>query len=146
MDFKSIYHNFPSIVYVKSRRGVYKYANKAFAKFLGKNIEEIVGKTDFDLFDHQMAHEHISHDEEVYASGESKKSPFRKYRLESGEYVWLQATKTVINLNDEEEAIFGITLDVTDQKGKLEKLEKARRFESTVHRITQGIFQQENEK
>jgi PAS domain S-box-containing protein len=46
----SVINSTPDLIFYKDLEGVYLGANKAFSEPIGRPIDEIVGKTDFDLF------------------------------------------------------------------------------------------------
>lgn len=52
----------------KDKEGKYHVVNKAFADLLGKTIKEIIGKTDFDLWDTEYAEKIRREDQEVLVS------------------------------------------------------------------------------
>lgn len=45
----------PEAVFLKDEDGRYRYANEAAAEFLGLSVEEILGRTDRDLFPEEAA-------------------------------------------------------------------------------------------
>ena len=51
----SILENSPTLVAVKDRHGRYMVANEAFRSFFGLGGRDVVGKTDYDLFDPDLA-------------------------------------------------------------------------------------------
>ncbi|MFY0672758.1 MAG: PAS domain S-box protein [Bacteroidia bacterium] len=145
-DFKDIFDEFPSIVYVKNQEGVYQYANFAFETFMGKSLNECIGKTDFDLFDEKMAKTHREHDNELFENGMALDSSPRFYRRYDGTTCWLQTSKKIIELENGEKGVFGITNDVSEQKAKERALKRANYLEATIHRITSSLFDLENEE
>ena len=58
-DSEAFYHNLveslPQHIIRKDRKGRFTFANQNFCKAIGKTAEEILGKTDFDLFPHHLA-------------------------------------------------------------------------------------------
>ncbi len=68
----SAMNSLPDIVFYKNVDGVYCGGNKAWASLTGKPLEELIGKTDFDLFPHDVAQSFRSRDQEMLASGESR--------------------------------------------------------------------------
>lgn len=144
-EFKDIFEGFPSIVYVKNRQGVYQYVNQAFENFIGKDAKDCIGASDEDLFDEKMAKIHRNHDAELFKNGESLDSSPRNYRRYDGTTCWLQTSKKLIDFGDGELGVFGITIDVTEQKARDRKLKRANYLEATVHRITSSLFDLEDE-
>ena len=102
-------------VYMKDLEGRYVAMNMAGAKALGKAPEQVVGKTDFDLFPHEIADLWRSEDREVASLGESIS---REQDLRLGDNdVNLHTLKSPWR-NDRGEIIgvVGISRDVTEKK------------------------------
>ncbi|MEG4204136.1 PAS domain S-box protein [Microcoleus sp. Pol7_A1] len=65
----SILESTPDIIVVKDREGRYVAMNSNLAKFLGKPIEEIIGKDDGELLSPESAREMIAKDRHILAAG-----------------------------------------------------------------------------
>ncbi len=52
---KTILNTIPDLVWLKDVNGVYLGCNRRFESFIGKPEHEIIGKTDYDLFDRELA-------------------------------------------------------------------------------------------
>jgi PAS domain S-box-containing protein len=61
---QSLFDSIPDLIFYKDLNGVYQGCNKIFAQFNNKSAEEIVGKTDYDLYEIERA--------EFYKSGDKK--------------------------------------------------------------------------
>ncbi|WP_172632568.1 PAS domain S-box protein [Methanohalophilus mahii] len=59
----SLLDSIPDIIFFKDVKGVYMGCNPAFTEFVGRPREEIIGKTDYDLFDKAFADFFRKHDE-----------------------------------------------------------------------------------
>jgi PAS domain S-box-containing protein len=59
----------PAGVYMKDREGRYLFANRYYLEYLGKFAEDIVGKTDFELFPGAAADRYVSDDRDVIMNG-----------------------------------------------------------------------------
>lgn len=59
-------------IVVKDRQGRYIWINPAGANFLGKSIEDVVGRTDWELFDSEAARTIVSSDQAVMVSGKTQ--------------------------------------------------------------------------
>lgn len=55
----------PDFYVLKDIGSVYRRVNPAFCRFLGKREDEIIGRSDFDLFEPEDARMHVSRDAEV---------------------------------------------------------------------------------
>jgi len=51
----SLLDSIPDIIFFKDKNGVYLGCNPPFAEFVGRPRNEIIGKTDYDLFDKEIA-------------------------------------------------------------------------------------------
>jgi PAS domain S-box-containing protein len=64
----SLLDSIPDIIFFKNVNGVYLGCNPAFMELVGKKREEIVGKTDYDLFDKDIADFFRDHDRKMLES------------------------------------------------------------------------------
>jgi PAS domain S-box-containing protein len=62
----SLLDSIPDHIFFKDQQGVYLGCNPAFAEFVGRPREEIVGRTDFNLFDHAAARSFRAQDQAVF--------------------------------------------------------------------------------
>ncbi|MCW6053552.1 PAS domain S-box protein [Lyngbya sp. CCAP 1446/10] len=65
----SILESTPDIIVVKDREGRYVAINSTLANFLGKPIEEIIGKNDLELLPPDTAHEMMAKERQIMAAG-----------------------------------------------------------------------------
>src|SRR5262249_56344112 len=114
-------------VYLKDANGYYLLMNAAGARLLERTPEEIVGKTDRELFSPEEAECVLKNDREVMDSGQPLTS---EKRLTS-----LGVTRTYLTTkNPYRDAqgrvigVLGISLDVTERRNIEQHLEKAQRM------------------
>ncbi len=102
-------------IFAKDLDGRYLMVNTASANFVGKPAEEIVGKTDAELFPPEIAQQLIEHDRRVIASGEML--TLEEKLLNRGT---LQTALVVKNVYRNEEGepvgLIGISHDITERK------------------------------
>ena len=67
---QTVINTSPDIIYIKSEDGVYKVVNQAFCDYTQDTFENIVGKTDFELFSTKMAEQNLHSDKVVLKTGE----------------------------------------------------------------------------
>ena len=106
----------PGLFVLKDRNGVYQIVNEGFCKFLGKKRDEIIGKTDFDIFPVDEAETYRKGDFEVMETGKSERDEWR-VTGEKGNKKWLDVTKTAVH-NDLGECtgVLCSVVDITERK------------------------------
>lgn len=111
----------PNPYVLKDKNGVYVYVNRAFAKFLGKEKKDILGKTDYHLFPAEEAKKYQIGDKAVMSGGQQQKEEWQV--LGDTGLVWLQVIKTPVL--DKESKVTGVLCSVSNiarLKGALEKV------------------------
>lgn len=68
--YLSLVENLPVHVLRKDTDGRFTFANKSFCDLLGRPLEEITGKTDFDFFPEKLAQKYRQDDRRVIETGE----------------------------------------------------------------------------
>jgi PAS domain S-box-containing protein len=116
-------------IFIKDMNGMYLTVNKAFAGLFNKTTEEMLGKSDIDLFSPEIAASAFKEDSEVVRSG--KTLAFTRGRtLPAGEY-YLNTIKTPVrNLQGEIVGLMGIARDITALKRMETELALARAAEA----------------
>ena len=105
----------PLFVWQKDCEGRYKYANPAFCAWVGRSVDEVLGKTDFDLWDEATANRLAADEERVALRGAS----LHKQDLVSvaGRQIWVEyRLSPVVNGKGEVVAIAGVGDDITERK------------------------------
>ncbi len=118
---KAILNNIPDMAWLKDTEGRFIVVNDAFAKASGFKVEEVTGKTDFDLWPRDLAESYITDDREVMNSKKRKCIEERLINKEEGE-VWIETVKTPI-FDDLGNVIgtTGIARDVSQRRKEEEK-------------------------
>ncbi len=120
--FNAVLHGCTDAVYTKDLAGRYTRINSAGARLMGRSMEEIIGRTDAELWPLDAARATAAHDREVLAF----RRTFTYEEVETGANprAWL-STKGV--LKDESGAVFGlfgISREITDRKQMEEALRR----------------------
>ncbi len=55
IQFRDVLENSPSLVFLKDPEGRYQVVNRMFAEVLGRSVDQVVGKTDRELFPPELA-------------------------------------------------------------------------------------------
>lgn len=70
----SAMNSIPDIIFYKDMNGVYRGGNAAWITLLGKPADQLIGKTDFDIFPNEVAKSFQSYDKEMLASGKARRN------------------------------------------------------------------------
>ncbi|KOS69720.1 hypothetical protein AEA09_03960 [Lysinibacillus contaminans] len=106
----------PNYIYANDEIGRYTLMNKSYAKLMGMNIQDMIGKTDDDI-DRDTFVEKQSDDKETDQYKLQQKVFIREESITaaSGEEIWVQTVKVPINLNDSS-AVLAVSTDITERK------------------------------
>jgi len=116
-EFDAILNDIPDLLWIKNRNGIYLECNKRFEQFFGEKKENIIGKTDFDFIDEELANFFTEHDKKAMESNVPV-SNFENLTFRSdGHEEYLQTTKTKV-LNDDGKTIgiLGLGRDFSAEK------------------------------
>jgi len=135
--FMDLLENFPSPVYLKDTQNRYFMVNQQFRSIIDKRNDQIVGKTDHDLFPHDNAVEFVKHDRQVMESG---------CRLEFEETVhqgntvrrYISIKFPLIKPSGELEGICGISTEITWRKYPETQFLHSQRIEN-IARLAGGL-------
>ncbi|PKN19641.1 MAG: hypothetical protein CVU71_04510 [Deltaproteobacteria bacterium HGW-Deltaproteobacteria-6] len=70
----SLLDSIPDIIFFKDIHGVYMGCNPPFSEFIGRSRDEIVGKTDYDLFDKDVADSFREYDRQMLESHQARQN------------------------------------------------------------------------
>jgi len=119
--------NVPDWIFFKDAESRIVRSNRAHAQLLGfDDPQEVVGKTDFDLFPREDAQRFYDEEQRMLQSGQSVVARLGQTPSSDGEVLWVSETK--IPLKDETGQVIGlvgISRDVTDIKRAEETLKEA---------------------
>ena len=114
--YRSLVDNLPMCILRKDREGRFTFANNEFYRYSGKSEAELVGKTDFDFYPHELASKYHRDDLKVLEAGETF-SDIEAHRTPAGEQKYVQVLKGPIH--DAAGQIIGVQIlfwDVSDRK------------------------------
>lgn len=118
LETRTLLDHLPDFVYVKDRRSRFVFANKA----AGRNSKfhdgaHIIGKTDFDILDHETARELFIIEQEVMSTGVPVEGREERIRLPDGRVLWLTTSKMPLrNADGQIVGLVGISRDITERK------------------------------
>ena len=115
----------PDLLVLLDRDLVYRAVNPAFCHFIGKREEELIGRTDFDVFPQAAAEVYRRSDEEVVASGELHILE-REAADADGTTWWLQVAKApIFDAAGEVSGLLVSARDITERRMAEEALRES---------------------
>ncbi|HLH53734.1 MAG TPA: PAS domain-containing protein [Verrucomicrobiae bacterium] len=124
---RSLVESLPQSIVRKDLAGRFTFANQFFCRTIGKRMDQVVGKTDFDLFPAELAAKFRRDDEQVISSGKMLEM-VEQNRNASGKDIFVQVIKSP--LVDSANQIIGtqvIFWDVTERRLAEARLEEAQK-------------------
>ncbi len=107
----------PDLVWLKDRQGVYLACNHRFERYLGADENEIVGKTDFDFMDAQLAETYCEQDQKAMSTGQRFTSEEQACFTDDGHIEQLEIIKVPMFQPDGELlGVLGVGRDITQRK------------------------------
>lgn len=138
----------PDIIYFKDNDSRFLEISQSFAKRLRINSrEEIIGKTDFDIFDILHAKDAYSDEQSIIKNGKPIISKIEKELWHGSEEHWALTTKMPLkNSKGEIIGTFGISRDITESKKAEEELRAAMHYiEYVINSIPVAILSVDEE-
>jgi len=140
--YQALVESLPQNILRKDLNGRFTFVNRRFAATLGRPVEEIIGRTDFDLFPRELAAKYQQDDRSVMESGETFETT-EAHVTPDGEKHWVHVIKTpILDPSGQAVGLQGIFWDVTRERRTAEKLARAENnYRSIVENAVDGIFQ-----
>jgi PAS domain S-box-containing protein len=132
---KALLDSIPAFVYFKDRQLNYLTANQPVAKLLGlKRVEEIAGKSDYDLFPKEQADFFRQSDQQIMETGEAIRN-IEQAVTGINEQKWVLTTKVPYrNVEGTIIGIVGTALDITKRKEAEKALKQAKEAAEAANR------------
>jgi PAS domain S-box-containing protein len=137
---EAVIENSGSVIYVKNRNGKYILLNREFENAVNMKREDVIGKTDREIYPKEIADAIIENDTKVMTSSElnrSEESP-------DGKTVFLSLKFPLLDADGRVDGIGGISTDITDQKNLQNKLTFNLELEHLASSITTIFSNAEN--
>jgi phosphoserine phosphatase RsbU/P len=127
-DSEALYHSLvetlPQNILRKDLQGRFTFANQQFCKMLGRPLEDIVGKTDFDFFPRELAEKYQRDDRRVVETGKTYET-IEVNQPPGQDKIYVQVVKTPLYGADGTIlGLQGIFWDITQQRLAEEKIRR----------------------
>lgn len=122
--YHSLVESLPQNIFRKDLNERFIFANQRFCATLGKPLEEILEKTDFDFFPPELAAKYQQDDRRILETGQLFEA-IEEHQPPGGEKIYVNVVKTAIH--DSAGKIIGlqgIFWDITEKKRAEERLQK----------------------
>jgi len=123
--FYSIIKNIPDLIWLKDIDGKYIACNNMFERFLGASEADVIGKTDYDYVDKELAEFFRTHDKMAMEAGIPTKNEEWITFADDGHKAFLETIKTpMYDENKKFIGVLGIGRDITLRKEAESKLDE----------------------
>jgi PAS domain S-box-containing protein len=138
---RTLVQTIPDLIWLKDVQGVYLACNPMFERFFGAKESAIVGKTDYDFVDRQLADFFREHDRIAMAAGKPSSNEEWITFVDDGHRALLETIKTPMYGKDGSLiGVLGIGRDITERKKAEEALaESEQKFRDIFNNTTDAI-------
>ncbi len=137
--FRALIRTIPDLVWLKDQNGIYLACNPRFESFFGAEEKDIIGKTDYDFVDKELADSFRKHDAMAIAKGKPSINEEEIIFAADGHREVLETIKTAMYRNDGQLAgVLGIGRNITDRINLQARFIQAQKMES-VGRLAGGV-------
>lgn len=128
-QFRALFDTIPAVMYVKDTESRFVRVNDSFKKHVGLALDfDIVGKTDFDIFDEQHANQAFDDEQKIIKSGQAKAAYEEREVLPDGSICWALSTKIPMkDINNRIIGVSGVSFDITKIKISEQNAQQANR-------------------
>ncbi len=120
---RTIFSTMQDLIWLKDKEGVYLACNPTFEQLHGAKESEIVGKTDYDFIQQEMADFFRANDLKVMSSGQPTTYEQWFSFAVDGHRALLSITKTPMYINDNLIGVLGVGRDITSARQAEEEIQ-----------------------
>ncbi|AFY85245.1 PAS domain S-box protein [Oscillatoria acuminata] len=138
--FQAFMNHSPALAWISDREGKIVYSNQNLASLFGQSVEELLGKTPFDLHPRDIAEQHVANTRLVADGGEVVEAIESAFRSDGslGEFL---VYKFPIEIDGGEHLVGGVGLNITNQIQAEKALrESEAKLKAILDNAPAGIF------
>ncbi|MBX9853134.1 MAG: PAS domain S-box protein [Cytophagaceae bacterium] len=137
----------PHQIYLKDSKGKLLLVNQRLAEFHQMTVDEILGKSDFDLFPEEQARHFYNIEQQIINTGAAQNILEEYYYSKKGKIVINQTTKMPFNISGKNETgILGVNIDITEEKFAEKALrESEAKYKMLMAQASDGIYLSDQE-
>jgi sigma-B regulation protein RsbU (phosphoserine phosphatase) len=138
--YHSLVDTMPQCIFRKDLTGKYTFANREFCRFVGRNPEEVIGKTIHDFLPPELAAQRDTDDLRVITSGKAF-TQIEESRFENRNVKYIQVLKIpIFDANGKATGLQGMFWDITDIKLAEQRITKAK----DELAVSEGMLREKN--
>jgi PAS domain S-box-containing protein len=112
---QAVLDNVPAVIWIKDLAGRYLFVNKYYERVFGKRLEDIAGKTDYELLSKEIADLRVESDRQVLVSG-NRMHIEERIAFDQDQRILLALKFPLREANGRPYALCSISTDITDSK------------------------------
>jgi len=125
-QLKTIFHALHDLIWLKNPDGIYLACNPEFERFFGASEAQIIGKSDYDFVDRELADFFRANDRRAMANGGPVSNEEWVTYASDGRHVLLETVKTpIVDGDGQLLGVLGIATDITERKQAERELQQA---------------------
>ncbi|WKZ70821.1 MAG: PAS domain S-box protein [Melioribacteraceae bacterium] len=135
--------NIPDSIYFKDLESKFIRVNRStYSKFNVESADELIGKSDFDIFDEEHALPAYKDEQKIINTGIPIINKIEKESWKDGKIGWVSTTKLPLyDKNGKIVGTFGITRDISELKNAQENLiAEKEKFEQLLRLVPSAVF------
>ncbi len=136
-DLQAILDHSPAVIYVKDILGKYIFINLKYEQLFHTNRNDIIGKTDQELFDVEFADKFQRNDKAVIDAGHALESE-ETAPLDDGIHTYVSVKFPLYDDTNKIYAVCGISTDITTHRQQEEQLRHSQKMDA-LGKLTGGI-------